>query len=477
MRRIVASVILLLSCLLVSSAGAEERAWNLVLIVADDLGWSDLSCYGSDLHQTPELDRFAESSVKFTDAYAASPVCSPTRAALLTGRHPARLHMTVWREAAENRGNRQLLEPVTRGDLPLSETTLAEVLHGAGYNTAHIGKWHLGRAESYPQPHGFDINIGGTLWGAPQTFYHPFRGDQYFRDWRYVPDLEPSSAGDYLTDRLTDKALEIIDQAGEKPFFLNLWYHTVHTPIEGKRELVEKYERLLAIRRDTRQRNPYYAAMVSSLDENVGRVLTKLDEAGIAERTIVIFTSDNGGFINTCKLHPDLPVTTNAPLRSGKGACYEGGIRVPLIVRWPGQTPAGAECSAAVTSCDLFPTILAMLGLQAENEQTLDGVDITPILADTSATIQQRNLFFHFPHYYPTTSPVSAVRSGDWKLLEYFEEGRTELYNLADDVGEQRNLTSTEADRTRQLRRLLHQWRTDIGAQSPEQNPDWQKRD
>ena len=412
---------------------ANNASWNVVLIVADDLGWSDLASYGNDLHETPQLDRFAQQSVRFTNAYAASPVCSPTRASLLTGRHPARLHMTIWREAAENRGNRKLWEPITRGDLPLSETTLAEVLSEAGYATAHVGKWHLGRAESYPQPHGFDVNVGGTLWGAPQTFYYPFRGEQYFRDWRYVPDLEPGLAGDYLTDRLTDKALEIIDRADERPFFLNLWFHTVHTPIEGKPDLVRKYDRLLAIRRDTRFQNPHYAAMVESLDQNVGRVLAKLEEAGVAERTLVIFTSDNGGFVNSCKLHPGLPVTTNAPLRSGKGSCYEGGIRVPLIVHWPGQTRGEDTCDVPVSSCDLFPTVLAVLGLEG-GELALDGEDLTGLLQAPASAFFSRPLYFHYPHYYPTTSPVSAVRSGDWKLLEYFEEDRLELYNLSDDL-------------------------------------------
>ncbi|SVC54131.1 uncharacterized protein METZ01_LOCUS306985, partial [marine metagenome] len=324
----------ILICLVTSSVQAAKRP-NLVLILADDLGWADLSCYGNDLHETPNLDRLARQGVRFTDAYAASPVCTPTRAAILTGLHPARLHMTIWRESALNRGNRKLLQPICLDSLPLKHVTLTEVLKKAGYFNAHLGKWHVGRAEAYPQAHGFHVNIGGTLWGAPQTFWYPFNGDGYFRDWRYVPGLEPGNKGDYLTDRLTDKALVIMEKQAKasRPFYLNLWYHSVHTPIEGKPELVERYRK--KINPNSVRKNSHYAAMVHSLDENVGRVLAKIDELGIAGNTLVIFTSDNGGFINKCKLNRELAVANNAPLRSGKGSCYEGGVRVPLIVRGP----------------------------------------------------------------------------------------------------------------------------------------------
>ncbi len=384
----------------------DNRPLNVVFILADDLGWSDLACYGSDLHETPHLDRFAEQAVRFTDAYAASPVCSPTRASLMTGKHPARLHMTIWREAAKERGHRQLLEPITRGDLPLQELTLAEVLHAAGYYTAHVGKWHLGSAEFYPQAHGFDLNIGGTLWGAPQTYFYPFRGTQYSPEWRYVPDLEPSGPGDYLTDRLTDKALEIIDRVADRPFYLNLWYHSVHTPIEGKQDLVAKY--LPKAAASHVHTNPDFAAMLECLDANVGRVLARLQEKGIADRTIVVFGSDNGGYVGICKLQPGIPVTSNSPLRSGKGSLYEGGIRVPLMIRWPGVTPPGSVCHEMVLSCDLYPTLLSILGHGADLPPDLDGVDIRPLLKDPTAKLNRDTLYFHYPHYYTTTTPVSA---------------------------------------------------------------------
>ncbi|MFO7905561.1 MAG: sulfatase [Pirellulaceae bacterium] len=447
----------------------EEQKWNLVFILADDLGWSDLECYGSDLHETPHLNQLAAKGVRFTNAYAASPVCTPTRASILTGKHPARLRMTTWRESAANRGQRELLEPVTRGDLPLEELTLAETLQEHGYFTAHVGKWHLGTAKFYPQPHGFNMNVGGTLWGAPQSFFYPFRGDDYFQDWRYVPDLEPGEEGDYLTDRLTDRALDIMDQVADQPFYLNLWYHGVHTPIEGKPERVKEFR--AKAESSQKHTNPDYAAMVASVDENVGRVLEKLEAKGLAQRTLVVFFSDNGGFVNPCKLHPGVPVTNNAPLRSGKGSLYEGGIRVPLIVHWPGVAPKGGVCDEPVTSCDLFPTLASILNLEPSPSDPLDGVDIQALLKDPTSQLARRSLFFHYPHYYPTTSPVTAVRHGRWKLLNYYDGNRSELYDLDADIGEQRNLASQYPGLVQQLKKKLRAWHAEVDAQHPSVNP------
>ena len=468
------SWVFILFWLVASSAPAAQRP-NLVLILADDLGWADLSCYGNDLHQTPNLDRLARQGVRFTDAYAASPVCTPTRAAILTGLHPARLHMTIWRESALNRGNRKLLQPVCLDSLPLKHVTLAEVLKKAGYFNAHLGKWHVGRAEAYPQAHGFHLNIGGTLWGAPQTFWYPFNGDGYFRDWRYVPGLEPGNKGDYLTDRLTDKALGIMEEQtkASRSFYLNLWYHSVHTPIEGKPELVEHYRK--KIKPGSVRKNPHYAAMVHSLDENVGRVLTKIDKLGVADNTLVIFTSDNGGFINKCKLNRDLAVANNAPLRSGKGSCYEGGVRVPLIVRGP-QVAQGKISSEPVYAPDLYPTLLRAAGLSDQAQAGLDGVDFTALLQNPDATLKREALYFHYPHYYQTTTPVSALRKGDWKLLEYYEDNRLELFNLKQDPGETQDISTANPALARRLRMELDVWRKKIGAQLPEPNPDWKPR-
>jgi arylsulfatase A len=462
--------IILASYLLAFSVHAAKRP-NVVLILADDLGWAGLSCYGNDLHQTPHLDNLAKQGVRFTDAYAASPVCTPTRVAILTGKHPARLHMTIWRESALNRGKRKLLQPVCLDSLPRKHLTLAEILKEAGYFNAHLGKWHVGRAESYPQAHGFHLNVGGTLWGAPQTFWYPFAGDSYFRDWRYVPGLEPGREGEYLTDRLTDKALEVMEQQSKakRPFYLNLWYHTVHTPIEGKPELVERYRK--RVKPDSIRKNPHYAAMVHSLDENVGRVLDKLDQLEIADDTLVVFTSDNGGFVNSCKLNKGLRVADNSPLRSGKGSCYEGGVRVPLIVRGPGVVE-GKTSVEPVYACDLYPTLLRAAGLSGKAKEGVDGVDFTPILRDPKAKLSREALYFHYPHYYHTTTPVSAVRKGDWKLLEYFEDGRVELFNLKNDIGEKTDLASARPEVAKRLAAELRAWRKEVGALMPEPNPD-----
>lgn len=445
-----------LALALAAPLAAQKKPPNIVLILADDLGWADTAVYGADLHQTPNIDRLASEGVRFTNAYAAAPVCSPTRASIMTGKYPARLHMTIWHEASRNPPkNRAVIPPVTRDSLPHEEITLAEVLRERGYLTAHIGKWHLGTAGYYPETQGFDINVGGTFWGAPQTFFHPYRGNRHFGgEIRYVPGLEFGKPGEYLTDRLTDEALNVIDRAGDQPLFLNLWYHTVHTPIEGRPDIVQRYNARL----DPKQhhQNAEYAAMVHSLDENIGRILQRLDS-----NTVVIFASDNGGHIGQ---YDRRTVTTNHPLRSGKGSLYEGGIRVPLIVRGPGIAK-GAVCRETVITNDLFPTIAEIAGGRDHGRH--DGVSLAPLLTEPGAKLKRSELFFHYPHYYPTTSPVSAVRSGDWKLLEYLEDGRIELYHLADDPSEENNLADRSPDKATELRERLENWRRSVGAQMP----------
>ena len=456
---------------LAAGQAAEPPRPNIVLLLVDDLGWADVGCYGADLHETVNIDRLAGQSVRFTHAYAAAPVCSPTRAALMTGKHPARLGMTIWREsAAHPPRDRKLIPPITRGNLELSETTIAEVLHRAGYLTAHVGKWHLGDAAHYPENHGFDINVGGTLWGAPQSFFYPYRGSKWFgRGPRYVPHLEGGRPGEYLTDRLTDEAVGIIERAGDRPFFLHLAYHTVHTPIEAKPPLIERYESRL--RPADRHRNPTYAAMVHSLDESVGRILAQLDRQGIAERTAVIFTSDNGGFVNVFQ---NQVVTSNAPLRSGKGSLYEGGVRIPCMVRWPGRTRPGAVCSEPIVSMDLYPTLLDVAGLEPAappSDAGVDGLSLVPLLEGTADRLERDALFWHYPHYYPTTTPVSAIRRGDWKLLEYHEDQHVELYHLEEDPGEKQDRSTARPQLARDLRNRLHAWRERVNAQMPTPNP------
>lgn len=442
---------------------------NIVFVLADDLGWADLGCYGSQIHETPNLDRFAAGAVRFTDAYAAAPVCTPTRASLMTGKCPARLHMTIWREAAlEPPRNRRVVPPVVVPDLPHSETSIAKHLQAAGYLTALVGKWHLGDATHYPETHGFDINVGGTLWGAPNTFFFPYSGSDAHKDgFRYVPHLELGKPGEYLTDRLTDEALKIIDAAGERPFFVYLAHHAPHTPIEAKPDDVKHCVEALAEKAPNR--NATYAAMIRNLDENFGRVLAHLKKRGLAERTVVIFNSDNGGYTGNYRKQQ---VTDNSPLRSGKGSLYEGGTRVPLVVSWPKVTPRGAICREPVVSTDLFYTLLDAAGVSA-TAQPADGVSLTPLLKNPAGHLQRDALCFHYPHYYVTTAPVSAIRAGDWKLLEYYEDQRVELYNLRDDLSEKTELAAAQPEKAQQLRDRLHAWLSETGAQLPTANPDF----
>jgi arylsulfatase A len=442
---------------------------NVLIILADDLGWADLGCYGADLHETPNLDRLAREGVRFTDAYAMS-VCSPTRATLMTGKHAARLRITIWSEGSlDGPKNRKLLQAESHHDLPHTETTLAKHLQTAGYLTALVGKWHLGDARHYPETHGFDMNIGGTLWGAPETFFWPYRGSGRFgKEFRYVPHLDFGRPGEYLTDRLTEEALSVIDRAGKQPFFLYLAHHAVHTPIEAKAADIEHFKDKQHTRLN--HKNVPYAAMLKSLDDSVGRILDHLQTRGLGQNTVVIFASDNGGYVGMEKTNGrSAPVTNNAPLRSGKGSLYEGGIRVPLIVRWPGVTPQGTVCREPVILTDLFATCIQAAGLPPV-PQASDGVDLVPLLKDPAAKLERDALFFHYPHYYHNTTPVSAIRSRDWKLLEYFEDDRVELYNLNDDLAEQHDLAGTMPDKSRELRDRLHAWRQTVDAAMPKAN-------
>lgn len=456
----------------VKQAPAVEAPPNLILILADDLGATDLGCYGADLHQTPRLDRLAREGVRFRQGYAAAPVCTPSRAALLTGHHPARLHLTIWREASVQRaanedfdGRRQLVTPATAHDLPFAELTLAERLRERGYLTFHVGKWHLGDAGSYPEAHGFDLNLGGTHWGAPASYFFPYRGEGRFRDgMRYVPGLGLGQPEDYLTDELTTRALELIDAAGERPFFLNLWHYGVHTPLQAPAADVERCQGRL--QPELNHQNPTYAAMVENLDHNVGRLLDHLAARGLAERTLVVFTSDNGGFLG----RPEGPrVTSNAPLRSGKGSLYEGGLRVPLVMRWPGRLSAGTTCDQPLAHVDLYATLLEALGAADPADPAVagDGRSGWPWAREPERGIEPRDLFFHYPHYYSTTTPASAVRSGNLKLVHYYEGNRDELFDLAADPAEEHDLAGERPEQARSLRTRLDAWLHEVGAQLP----------
>ncbi|MGA0039665.1 MAG: sulfatase [Pirellulales bacterium] len=454
-----------LSLGLVPLDAAEPRN-NIVLFLIDDLGWRDVGCQGSRYYQTPNIDRLASEGVRFTDAYAACAVCSPTRAAVLTGKYPARLMLTNWLPDGRWNPKAKLREGRFLRGLPAEELTLAEALREAGYRTASIGKWHLGSEPfSLPEHHGFDVNIAGNAHGAPGNYFFPYDGDWLIPStglrakWNVLPD---GGDGEYLTDRLTDEAVKFIRDCGDQPFFLYFPHYGVHTPLQAKPDMVAKYE---AIPEAEQQGKPVYAAMVESIDESVGRVLAVLEAQGIAQNTVVIFTSDNGGFYNA---------TSNAPLRANKGAYYEGGIRVPLIISWPGVSTPGRVVSEPVTSTDLYPTCLAAAGLPGRPHQHMDGLDLQPLLKGTG-TLPERSLFWHFPHYndHPSSVPSGVVRQGDWKLIETYDPEGIELYNLADDLGEETNLAATETARVDELSRELDAWRKDVGAEMMQPNWDY----
>ena len=460
--------LVLLACFLTAPAFAASPP-NIVVILADDLGAVDLGCYGADLHETPRLDALAKQSVHFRQAYASAPVCSPTRAALMTGKHPARLGITIWAEGSlGGPQNRKLLQGESKHDLPFEEVTLAERLHEAGYATALVGKWHLGDGDHAPETQGFDVNIGGTRWGAPQSFFWPYRGSGRFgQEFRFMPGLPLGKSGDYLTDKLTDAAIAFIDSAKQQPFFLFLAHHSPHTPIEAPQSLIEHFQTKL--KPEMKHQNPAYAAMVKNLDDNVGRVLDHLQTRGLLENTIVIFTSDNGGYIGVDRKGGfTAPCTSNAPLRSGKGSLYEGGIRVPLLIRWSGA--AAGERTQPATTCDLFFSLLTAAGLSPTGDQPSDGMDLSSSIRNSATKIARDTLYWHYPHYYETTTPVSAIRAGDWKLLEYFEDGRRELFNLQDDPIEAQDLSATQPDKVAELSKRLTAWRTEVDAKLPTPN-------
>ena len=435
-------------------APAQSRP-NVILIVADDLGWTDLACYGSDFYQSPNLDGLARDGMRFTANYSACTVCSPTRAALLTGKYPARLRITDWIPGMPPE-NPKLIVPDFTKHLPHEETTLAERLHEAGYATASIGKWHLGGPEYYPQHQGFDLNVAGT--DRPQ----PIPG--YFAPYN-IDTIEQGPAGEYITDRVGTEADRFIRAHASRPFFLYIPHFAVHTPIQAKPHLLKKHQARL--HDGLRHTNAAYAAMIDSMDQTVGRLRKTLDELKIAGRTIIIFTSDNGGRI---------PTTSNAPLRAGKGSCYEGGVRVPLIVYWPGETPAGGECPTPTITMDLYPTIVEMIGLPAGERLDVDGVSLVPLLRQTGK-LAERPLFWHYPHYQhyqlEGTTPYGAIRRGDWQLVEFYDDRRVELYNLAADPGERHNLASSSPGQVKRLRDELHDWRTKVNAQMPMANPNY----
>lgn len=426
---------------------------NILFILIDDMGWMDLGCQGNPHVKTPNIDRFAMEGVRFTDAYAPAPVCSPTRAALMTGHSPARLHLTN-HLPHQNRftpPESKLLPAEMRDHLPLEYTTIAERLRDeAGYATAFIGKWHLykGREEKFAaQFQGFDINIGGCSYGGPPTFFDPYR----------IPFLTDRKKGEYLPDRLADETISFMQKQvqAKKPFYVALWNYTVHWPMEAPGEFVAKWEDKPKVGYN----HKVYPAMLETMDLAIARVLEELGRLKIEEETFVVFTSDNGPFGG---------VGDARPLRADKGHLYEGGIRVPLIVRWPGKVAAGTVREDPVILTDFYPTLLEVAGLKTRKHYPGDGESLLPVLTG-EADLQRDALFWHYPNFafHRDNRLGSAIRMGDYKLIEFFDRNEVELYNLREDLGEKKNLAGVEAGRVEEMRKRLSRWREKSGARMP----------
>lgn len=433
--------------LLCSSVAEEAEKPNIVLFLADDLGWTGLRSFGSDFYETPNLDQLAQEGMRFTDAYAACTVCSPTRASILTGKYPARLHLTSFIPGQERPFAKLNIPDWTKG-LEKRHETLPERLQEVGYRTIHVGKWHLNFPGEPVDPtqHGFDFSQDKP----PGT-----KG--YF--------IKEGGREGYVTDYLADVAVEQISKKSEKPFFLYFAFHVPHTPIQGRADLVDEFSK--KVDPEATHRNPVYAAMVKSMDLAVGRVLDALDESGAAENTVVVFTSDNGGLTQRYGKHDGF--TENLPLRRGKGSAYEGGVRVPAIVRWPGVTKPGSESGEPVMTIDLLPTFAEAAGTGVPDG--IDGRSLVPVLKEAQKTLD-RDLFWHFPHYHAGgDSPYSAIRSENFRLIEFHESGNLELYHLGKDLSESKNLVEENPDKASELHRRLEEWREKVGAQMLTENP------
>jgi len=429
---------------------------NFLFILADDLGWSQVGCYGSNFYETPNIDRLAREGMRFTDAYAACPVCSPTRASIMTGKYPARLHLTDF-IAGGSFPYEKYSQPEWQKYLPLEEITIAEVLKTAGYATASFGKWHLSIDKKPPKSLPYNPDRQGF--------------DEYFVTYKPSSKTDPESDA-HNVEAITQKSLQFMESHKDEPFFLYVSHNTIHAPVMGKKKLVQKYEDKPGS--DLPQNNPALGAMIEDLDNSTGRLLKKLDELKIADKTIVIFFGDNGGLEKDAK---------QTPLRSGKANLYEGGIREPLIIRWPGVVKPDSTCSEPVISVDFFPTFLEIAGMKSEAKKPIDGVSLVPAL-NQSGPLNRQAIYWHYPHYHSSSiGPCGAVRAGDYKLIEWFDESicgpgnEFELYNLKEDIGEQNNLAKKMPKRVEKLKKMLSNWRSEVNAQilTPNRNYDSRK--
>lgn len=446
----------LLACLALTSGAASSAPatppLNFVVVLIDDMGATDLACTGSTFHRTPHLDQLAREGMRFDRAFSACTVCSPTRAALLTGQSPARTRITDW-IAGHERPKARLLPPEWCKELPETITTLPEALRSKSYTSATIGKWHLGNAS--PLQHGFDRNAGGYHRGQPETWFAPFRN----------PALTDGPDGEFLTERLTAEAIRFMTEHRDRPFFVYLPHYSVHTPLGGKPEVIAQYRSRASD--DNPHRNPVYAAMVASVDDSIGQLRKAVRDLALADRTVFIFTSDNGGLLGG----PRNPITSNLGLRAGKGSPWEGGVRVPLLIDWPGLTKPGSVCLDPVITMDLAVTIAKAAG--SPLPAPVDGTDLQPALH--GEPLPSRPLCWHYPHYHPGgATPYSAILLDGWRLVRFAEDGHEELYHVASDPAERAECSAQHPDRRARLAAALDQWLAHTKAQSPRPNPSFQ---
>ena len=466
------SVFLSLLCGWLNVGAAKQT--NFLFFLVDDMGWADIGANGSKFHETPHIDKLAASGIRFTQGYAACPVCSPTRASIMTGRHPVRVDITDWIPGQGNHANNKLLHPQDRNNLALEEVTIAEQLKTHGYQTFFAGKWHLGSEGHWPEDQGFDINIGGHHRGSPPG--------GYYAPWTN-PALKANKPGEYLTERLTEESIKFLEQRdAAKPFLLYLSYYNIHTPIQPYKKRIEHYnakaEKMFKGETPTksehegftrmRQDNAALASMVAAVDDSVGALLGKLDELKLDQNTVVIFFSDNGGL--STRGGKRFGPGCNLPLRASKGWLYEGGVREPTIIRAPGITQPGSVSHKPMVSMDFFPTMLDLAGLPAQPKLHADGHSLLSQLRGNETG--HRTLYWHYPHYHGSSwKPGASILDGDWKLIEFYHHDKVELYNLANDIGEQKDLATRRPKKTAELRAKLRAWQKSMKAKMPVPNP------
>lgn len=442
-----------------SLSAAQKEKPNVLFIVVDDLGWTDMQFMGSDLHQTPHVTSLANDGVYFTNGYSACTVSSPSRAALVTAKYPARLHVTDWIEGY-NFPDKLLQIPDWTKYLAPEENSIGKIFKSNGYITAHFGKWHLGEDEKYwPENQGFDSNMGGWAKGSPNNSNG---GKGYFSPYRN-PRLEDGPEGEYLTERFAEEICSFIDTNKDKPFFVNFWLYNVHTRLDAKKEKIDKYKKL--VKKDAKHQNPTYAAMVEHVDDAVGTIINKLKEEGLYENTIIIFTSDNGGLIGKKN-----KITNNAPLRDGKGTIYEGGVRVPVVIKQAGEHLCFKDSTNRVISMDFLPTLvdLASLKVSAVTKKSWDGVSLGKILNKDNSKLKREAIYFHYPHYHTEgAAPYTSIVEGAWKLIHLLEYDQYELYNLDMDLGETTNLSDKYPAKKNELIQKIERWKKSVGAQMP----------